>query len=152
MGQAFNPANNNSNSRRNSSNPIYAGPPADYDYDNRPRSRSRGESRRRHHHHHHHNNNSQYLDRPQVQRKKSSGVSTFLGAGGGAIVGDLIFPGLGTLGGAILGGMGGHEYGKKRAHSHPNKFRERSYSNGGSGGGGAGGYYNEDDYQRGRKY
>jgi len=34
-------------------------------------------------------------------------MSTFLGASGGAVIGDLIFPGLGTLGGALLGGVGG---------------------------------------------
>ncbi|KAK4954347.1 hypothetical protein LTR10_007778 [Elasticomyces elasticus] len=80
------------------------------------RSRSRSRSRRRHHHHH----------REQPQPKKKSGVSTFLGAGGGAIIGDVIFPGLGTLGGALLGGVGGHEYAKKRSYSNPS--RSRSYN------------------------
>jgi len=28
-------------------------------------------------------------------------------------IGDLIFPGLGTIGGALLGGWGGHEAGKR---------------------------------------
>lgn len=41
----------------------------------------------------------------------------FLGAGGGAIVGDAILPGLGTLGGMLLGGWGGHEYSKRRSKS-----------------------------------
>ena len=81
------------------------------------------------------NNNS----RPQPRRQKSSGVNTFLGAGGGAIVGDLIFPGLGTLGGALLGGVGGHEYGKKRASSNPSKGGRRK------------GDTYEDEYRRGRK-
>ncbi|KAK3678523.1 hypothetical protein LTR78_001820 [Recurvomyces mirabilis] len=84
----------------------------DYDYDSRSVSRDRGSSGRHHHHHHH--------DQSTQQKKKGkNSVSTFLGAGGGALIGDLIFPGLGTIGGAVLGGVGGHEYGKQR----------RSYSN-----------------------
>lgn len=76
------------------------------------RSRSRSRSRKHRHHRHH------QPQRPQPA-KKDSGLATFLGAGGGALIGDLIIPGMGTLGGAILGGLGGHEYGKQR----------RSYSN-----------------------
>ncbi|KAH9820448.1 hypothetical protein Tdes44962_MAKER05142 [Teratosphaeria destructans] len=93
----------------------------------RSRSRERGQHHRNHHHHHHH------PTRPQP-KKKASGASTFLGAGGGAIIGDAIFPGLGTLGGAILGGLGGHEYGKQR----------RSYSNDRD--------YYEANVRRGRRY
>ena len=54
-------------------------------------------------------------------------------------------PLLGTLGGAILGGLGGHEYSKKKkSHSNPpSKMRDRSYSNDGE-------YY--EDHRRGRKY
>jgi hypothetical protein len=44
-------------------------------------------------------------------------MDTFLGAGGGAILGDAIFPGLGTLGGLILGGVGGREYAKRKERS-----------------------------------
>lgn len=105
-----------------------------YRKDSRSRSRSRSrdgrDSSRKHKHHH--------QPRPQMQRQKSSGVNTFLGAGGGAIVGDLIFPGLGTLGGAILGGVGGHEFGKKRTQSSPSKNRRK-------------GEFYEDEYRRGRK-
>ena len=32
-------------------------------------------------------------------------------------MGDLIFPGLGTLGGAIIGGLGGHEVDGKKGRS-----------------------------------
>ncbi|EMC99776.1 hypothetical protein BAUCODRAFT_30179 [Baudoinia panamericana UAMH 10762] len=109
---------NNSNQR-----PGYPPPSVSFqdnydDYDKRSRSRSR--DGRRHHHHHRH-------DRPQQDRKKSGGTATFLGAGGGAIIGDLIFPGLGTVGGALLGGLSGHEYGKqRRSYSNP-RPRERSY-------------------------
>jgi hypothetical protein len=45
--------------------------------------------------------------------RKSDTSNTFLGAFGGSVIGDLIFPGLGTIGGAILGGVGGHEISKK---------------------------------------
>lgn len=65
-------------------------------------------------------------------------MNTFLGAGGGAVIGDLIFPGLGTLGGAILGGVGGHEYGKKRTQSNPSSKSRRSANT------------YEDEYRRGR--
>lgn len=57
-------------------------------------------------------------------------MKTFLGAGGGAIIGDCIFPGLGTIGGAILGGLGGHEYGK-RDKQIGNAAREAQYSRSG---------------------
>lgn len=80
-----------------------------------------------------------------MQRQKSKGVNTFLGAGGGALLGDLIFPGLGTIGGAILGGVGGHEYGKKRASSNPSRVHNRR-----SGSSYADTY--EEDGRRGRKY
>ncbi|SMQ50079.1 unnamed protein product [Zymoseptoria tritici ST99CH_3D7] len=89
--------------------------------------------------------------RTDSPRKKKSGVDTFIGAGGGALIGDAIFPGLGTIGGAILGGLGGHKVAKdkereRRVHSNPNGFRNRSYSNDGD-------YYYADEYnRRGRKY
>jgi len=105
---------------------------SNYDGDSRDHSRSRSRDGRKHHHHHHHH------DRPGMGKKKGSGVSTFLGAGGGAIIGDAIFPGLGTLGGAILGGVSGHEFGKQR----------RSYSDTGKSRG-----YDDGDYDdRGRRY
>lgn len=97
------------------------------------RSRSQSRERRKHHH----------KSQPEGKPKKNTGMNTFLGAGGGAIIGDLIFPGMGTLGGALLGGIGGHEYGKKRSASNPGRASRRSYSNGAE-------YYN-DDYRRGRK-
>ena len=68
--------------------------------------------------------------RKHVEKKKSSGVNTFLGAGGGALIGDMIFPGLGTIGGALLGGVGGHEYGKSRdKYERSPGRRHRRYSN-----------------------
>lgn len=47
---------------------------------------------------------------------------TFLGAGGGAIIGDAIFPGLGTAVGLLLGGYGG----KKHAEMSAERRRSRS--------------------------
>lgn len=95
----------------------------DEDYERRNRSRSRSRSRDR----------DREPRRRHVERKKSSGVNTFLGAGGGAILGDMIFPGLGTIGGALLGGVGGHEYGKARDKTHHERApgsgrRPRRYS------------------------
>lgn len=128
--------NGDMNGRRPSTTPGYKPPRSPYrDDSDRSRSRSRSRDRKKHRHHQH---------RSQPQRKKSSGVNTFLGAGGGAIIGDAIFPGLGTIGGALLGGLGGHEYGKKRASSNPARMKGRSYSNDGVDYG--------DDYRRGRKY
>ena len=37
-----------------------------------------------------------------------------MGAAGGVLIGDMIFPGLGTLGGAVAGYFGGKDYGKHR--------------------------------------
>lgn len=80
-----------------------------------------------------------------MEKKKQSGVSTFLGAGGGALIGDAIFPGLGTLGGAILGGVGGHEYGKqRRSYSNPSRARDARYGNEDE--------YGDVMYGRGRRY
>jgi len=99
----------------------------DEDYERRNRSRSRSRSRSR--------GRDRDVRRKHVERKKSSGVNTFLGAGGGALIGDMIFPGLGTIGGALLGGVGGHEYGKSRSKTHHERSpvssgrRTRRYSN-----------------------
>lgn len=135
MQQVYGNGNGNPGGRRTSSTPVVRPPRSPRRDESRSRSRSRSGGTHRKHHH----------NRPQVQRKKSSGVNTFLGAGGGAIIGDAIFPGLGTLGGAILGGLGGHEYGKRdrRPHSNPASTRGRSYSNDSD--------YYQDDYRRGRK-
>ncbi|KAK5166911.1 uncharacterized protein LTR77_007640 [Saxophila tyrrhenica] len=122
---------------RRSSTSGYPTAQSPYRRDSRSRSRSRSRDRDRKHRHNH--------NRPGADRKKSSGTSAFLGAGGGALIGDLIFPGLGTIGGAILGGVGGHEYSKKRPSSTPSRVHNRK-----SGGNGNGEYY--EDERRGRKY
>ncbi|KAF7505757.1 hypothetical protein GJ744_000428 [Endocarpon pusillum] len=55
--------------------------------------------------------------RRRTRRKSASRSTTadgFLGAAGGGLIGDMIFPGLGTLGGAVAGYFGGKDYGKHR--------------------------------------
>lgn len=63
-------------------------------------------------------------------------IDTFVGGGAGAIIGDAIFPGLGTVGGAILGGIGGHNYAQRKKHG--GRRREGSRSRGG--------FDSDDDY------
>jgi uncharacterized protein YcfJ len=48
-----------------------------------------------------------------------------LGALGGGVIGDLIFPGLGTLGGALLGGLGGHEVSRSRSYDDGRQGRKK---------------------------
>lgn len=58
-------------------------------------------------------------------------MSTFLGAGAGSLIGDLIFPGMGTIGGAILGGVGGHKYAKdQRSFSKDREYYEENQRRG----------------------
>lgn len=45
---------------------------------------------------------------------RSKNTDAFIGAAGGGLIGDLIFPGLGTVGGAALGWFGGKDYAKHR--------------------------------------
>ncbi|KAJ8612284.1 hypothetical protein MRB53_037494 [Persea americana] len=45
----------------------------------------------KHHHHHHHHSSSD-------KKRSSTTVDTFLGAGAGGLIGDMIFPGLGYCG------------------------------------------------------
>lgn len=82
--------------------------------------------------------------RTKAHKKKHESRDTFLGAGAGGIIGDAIFPGLGTAAGLILGGLGGRKYAKdKRSHSeegrshrHRDAYREgrdEAYKDGGYG-------------------
>jgi len=61
-------------------------------------------------------------------RKTHKDRDTFLGAGGGAILGDVIFPGLGTAAGLILGGYGGRKHAQKRSRSEATADREEWHS------------------------
>jgi len=81
------------------------------DYRDRSISRSRSRSRSRSHHSHHSHN----------RKRSHSGRDTFIGAGAGGIIGDAIMPGLGTLWGALAGGMGGHEYSGRKGRSSRSK-------------------------------
>ncbi|KAL1607488.1 hypothetical protein SLS59_002456 [Nothophoma quercina] len=66
--------------------------------------------------------------RTKTHQKKHENRDTFLGAGAGGIIGDAIFPGLGTAAGLIIGGLGGRKYAKdKRSHSEegrPHRHRD----------------------------
>lgn len=59
-------------------------------------------------------------------KKDHTARNTFWGALGGGAIGDLIAPGLGTLGGALLGGVGGHEAGRSRSGSGRDGGRSRT--------------------------
>lgn len=110
----------------------HSSPPGHHDSKYMPSksySRSPSRSRRRKHSHSRPRDDSYYSsggysreradsydrDRTGYRDKKShKDVDTFIGAGGGALVGDAIFPGLGTVGGLLLGGYGGRKYGQKK--------------------------------------
>ncbi|KAF2230865.1 hypothetical protein EV356DRAFT_508177 [Viridothelium virens] len=87
----------------------HSSPPDDYYNDNYDRDLDR--SRRPHHHHHSH---SHSRDRRASAAKSHKNRDTFLGGGAGAIVGDAIFPGLGTVGGLLLGGWAGHDHASRK--------------------------------------
>jgi hypothetical protein len=52
--------------------------------------------------------------RKSSSNSRSTTADGFLGAAGGGLIGDMIFPGLGTLGGAVAGYLGGKDFGKHR--------------------------------------
>lgn len=63
-----------------------------------------------HHHHHHHHKHSEHKEKREHATRDS-----LIGAAGGGLLGDLLLgPGVGTLGGAILGAIGGNHHGKKK--------------------------------------
>jgi hypothetical protein len=89
-------------------------------------------SRRRHRHRRHDSDRPLEHHRPtRAQRHEHKDRDTFLGAGAGALVGDVIFPGLGTAAGILLGGIGGRKYAKRsksedvrESHKHRDAYRE----------------------------
>ncbi|OQU98157.1 hypothetical protein CLAIMM_03981 [Cladophialophora immunda] len=56
---------------------------------------------------------------------RSTNADGFLGAAGGGLLGDLLFPGLGTVGGALVGWVGGKDYGKHRKWREEKRDREQ---------------------------
>ncbi len=67
------------------------------------------------------------LTRAEKARGKTdhSSRNTFLGAFGGGTIGDLIAPGLGTLGGALLGSVGGRRMGREVNREGRERARKR---------------------------
>lgn len=88
-------------------------------------SDSEASSPRRLRHHSHHSSSRELT---HAQRREHKDRDTFLGAGAGALVGDIIFPGLGTAAGILLGGLGGRKYarrsGSEDGHRHRDAYRE----------------------------
>ncbi|KAI2485027.1 hypothetical protein Ptr902_03967 [Pyrenophora tritici-repentis] len=82
---------------------------------NHPYDRDRSDDRHRRYKH----SSDRYSDKEKD--KSHSGAhktrDTFLGAGAGTIIGDAIFPGLGTAAGLVLGGYGGRKYARERSRS-----------------------------------
>ncbi|KAF2243405.1 hypothetical protein BU26DRAFT_117259 [Trematosphaeria pertusa] len=105
-----------------------------------PRRRHR---RRKHRHSHsgsrdHDRDHDRDLERSRhrgSQRADHKDRDTFLGAGAGGLVGDLIFPGLGTAAGLLLGGYGGRKHGKRRSRSQDLEDRESHHGRRGAGSG-----------------
>ncbi|TVY23133.1 hypothetical protein LHYA1_G007832 [Lachnellula hyalina] len=96
-------------------------------YSEPPRSQHHSHNHHDHHHHRHHNHSRS--PSPRRRPRDHSSRNTFLGAFGGGAIGDAIFPGLGTLGGALLGGYGGHEVnkgsGNRSRSGRPRSARKR---------------------------
>lgn len=69
---------------------------------------------------HHRRTHKQQTGKERAQKRRisessrSSNTDGFLGAAGGGLIGDLIMPGLGTVGGALIGYLGGKDYGQHR--------------------------------------
>ncbi|KAH6721963.1 hypothetical protein BKA61DRAFT_165642 [Leptodontidium sp. MPI-SDFR-AT-0119] len=83
------------------------------------RSRSRSSSRSHSRHRSRRRSHSRSRPRSSHTNTKHKGRNTFFGAFGGGLLGDAIFPGLGTVGGAVLGGVLGKESAKNtRPRSH----------------------------------
>jgi hypothetical protein len=103
--------------------------------------------RRRHHHHDRDKDgsrsrsrglNSSKSPRPR-HRTARHNSDAWIGGVGGALIGDILFPGLGTVGGAAVGALQGHHYDKKRiaredAQEALRQERRHRRQSGGSGG------------------
>lgn len=63
--------------------------------------------------------------RSSKSTSRSKNADAFVGAAGGGLIGDLIFPGLGTLGGAAIGWLGGKDYGNHRKQREEKRHKEQ---------------------------
>ncbi|KAF2262876.1 hypothetical protein CC78DRAFT_294056 [Lojkania enalia] len=96
---------------------------------------SRHRRRRRKHRHSHSRSSSYDRGHDREHRRSHShrdhkNRDTFLGAGGGAIIGDAIFPGLGTAAGLLLGGYGGRKHAEKRSRSESGRGSRQGWDEG----------------------
>jgi hypothetical protein len=57
---------------------------------------------------------------------RSANADGFIGAAGGGLIGDLIFPGLGTAAGALAGWIGGKDYGENRKRREEKRERHQN--------------------------
>jgi hypothetical protein len=90
-------------------------------------------SSRRHQRHRNHDSERslEHHHSTRALHREHKDRDTFLGAGAGALVGDVIFPGLGTAAGILLGGIGGRKYAKRSksedargSHKHRDAYLE----------------------------
>ena len=61
----------------------------------------------------------------RTKTSRSKNADSFLGAAGGGLIGDLIFPGLGTIGGAAIGWLGGKDYANHRKNREEKRHKEQ---------------------------
>jgi len=73
----------------------------------------------------HHSERRQSHDKSGRDKSRSTNKDALLGAAGGGLIGDLIFPGLGTVGGALAGWLGGKDYGEHRKYREDKLGREQ---------------------------
>ncbi|EXJ81739.1 hypothetical protein A1O1_07804 [Capronia coronata CBS 617.96] len=59
------------------------------------------------------------------ESSRSTNTDGFLGAAGGGLLGDMLFPGLGTVGGALFGWVGGKDYAKHRRWREEKRDRDQ---------------------------
>ena len=83
------------------------------------------------HRHHHHHSKSSSRSPGRRHRSHSTAKDSFLGAGAGGIIGDVLLgPGVGTLGGALIGALGGKGYADKKNRSKERRLSRDSGSGG----------------------
>jgi len=60
-----------------------------------------------------------------VARIAVTGGDGFIGAAGGGLIGYLLYPALGSVGGALVGWIGGKDYGKHRKWREEKRERDQ---------------------------